>query len=67
MNICTFCKQLKEGWDMDMGNNLWGFICIACLQEECDGDCLPHVIYGELRAMYLRGYRDAKEGKEEQI
>jgi hypothetical protein len=45
--------------------------CLHCLERidnckcpECDGDCLPDVVYGETRVAYIRGYRDCKEGKD---
>ena len=49
--------------------------CYDCLGIDGDGyidSCTCEnpsgkIIYGELRVQYLRGYRDAQEGKEEQI
>ena len=46
--------------------------CYYCLEPEFqdNDDCPSHgdkTIYGELRVQYLRGYRDAEEGKEENI
>ena len=44
--------------------------CYDCLEraDACTcGNQSGEVVYGELRTSYLRGYRDAKEGKEEDI
>lgn len=46
--------------------------CYQCLEriDEDNPDCRQHgdeIIYGEGRTNYLRGYRDAKDGKEENI
>ncbi len=41
--------------------------CKDCLEREDVCECenpSNEVVYGELRREYLRGYRDAKEGKE---
>lgn len=38
-----------------------------CECEECDGDCLPDVVYGDSSVAYLRGYRDALAGRDEEI
>lgn len=46
--------------------------CYNCLEgyDEENDNCPRHgdeLVYGENRTAYLRGYRDAKEGKEENI
>lgn len=50
--------------------------CYNCLHSIWEGDCeecgckehdFDNVVYGESRTAYLRGYRDAKAGKEENI
>lgn len=38
----------------------------ACECKQCDGDCNEYV-YGTHRVSYLRGYRDCKAGKEENV
>lgn len=45
--------------------------CYYCLENALDCDCeykdSGNVVYGELRVAYLRGYRDAEEGREEDL
>lgn len=44
--------------------------CYDCLEREDNCECKNEsgrTIFGELRVAYLRGYRDASEGKEENI
>lgn len=45
------------------------YYCFERIDEE-NGNCSNHgieVVYGENRKSYLKGYRDAKEDKEEDI
>lgn len=43
--------------------------CRDCLEREdnCECENSAGVVYGEHRVAYLRGYRDAKDGKESEI
>lgn len=44
--------------------------CYDCLEriDQCKcGNLSGKEVYGEKRVAYLRGYRDAKEGKEEDV
>lgn len=42
--------------------------CFDCLErwDECKCTNSSGQVFGEIRRSYIRGYRDAKEGKEEE-
>ena len=49
----AYCKKCLKRFDQ-------------CDCASCDGFC-DDVVYGDIRVAYIRGYRDAKDGKEMEI